>query len=65
VAIPVHVMVRPRAGDFLYSAAEAGVMLADIAALRAAGVAGKFLFCYLLIYCIALVATSCVCYFLA
>lgn len=40
VAVPVCVLVRPRAGDFLYDAAELDVMLRDIAALRDAGVAG-------------------------
>lgn len=33
--IGVQVLVRPRAGDFVYSAAEVDVMLADIAAVRA------------------------------
>ena len=32
--IPVHALVRPRAGDFCYSADEAEVMVADVAALR-------------------------------
>ncbi len=39
--IPVHAMIRPRGGDFLYSGDEIAVMLADIAAaerLRADGV---------------------------
>lgn len=39
--IPIHVMIRPRGGDFLYSEDEIAVMLADIAAaerLRADGV---------------------------
>jgi copper homeostasis protein len=36
----VHVLVRPRGGDFVYSAAEVEVMLRDIAAVKAAGTAG-------------------------
>lgn len=39
-AAPVHVMIRPRAGDFIYSADDRTAMLADIASCRAAGVAG-------------------------
>lgn len=38
--VPLHAMVRPRGGDFLYSAAEFGAMLADVAALAKLGVAG-------------------------
>jgi copper homeostasis protein len=38
--LPVHVLVRPRAGDFLYSAAELEVMRLDVAAAAAAGAAG-------------------------
>ena len=38
--VPVVAMIRPRPGDFLYSADELAVMLADIAAVRAAGLAG-------------------------
>ena len=41
--VPVRAMIRPRAGDFLYTAAEMDVMLADIAAVRAAGLAGVVL----------------------
>ena len=37
---PVHVLVRPRGGDFCYSAAEFGVMLRDIGVVGAAGCAG-------------------------
>lgn len=38
--VPVHAMIRPREGDFVYSAAEIGQMVADIAAVRQAGLAG-------------------------
>lgn len=38
--IPIHVIVRPRGGDFLYSDAEFQTMRADIATLRDLGVAG-------------------------
>ena len=41
--VPVLVMIRPRAGDFVWSAAEIAVMQADIAAVRAAGLAGVVL----------------------
>lgn len=40
LAIPVHVLVRPRPGDFVYSDAEFSVMLRDIEAARSAGAAG-------------------------
>jgi copper homeostasis protein len=40
VPIPVHVLVRPRAGDFLYSDAEFRVMCSDIDAIRESGAAG-------------------------
>ncbi len=40
VHVPVFVMVRPRAGDFLYDAGEFDVMLRDIRHLRAAGASG-------------------------
>jgi copper homeostasis protein CutC len=39
-AIPVHVLVRPRAGDFMYDAGEAELIGADIGAAVAAGAAG-------------------------
>lgn len=39
-SIPIVCMVRPRGGDFCYTAAEFAAMLADIAAFRAAGVGG-------------------------
>jgi copper homeostasis protein len=45
VAIPVYVMVRPRGGDFLYSARESASMLDDVAAIRDAGAAGVVFGC--------------------
>jgi len=45
VSVPVHAMVRPRGGDFLYSALEFASMLDDVAALRDAGVAGVVFGC--------------------
>ena len=36
-------MIRPRAGDFVWSEAELRVMETDIAAVRAAGLAGVVL----------------------
>lgn len=41
--IPVYAMVRPRAGDFVFSAREGELMLADIEAVGAAGLAGVVL----------------------
>ncbi|WAJ26303.1 copper homeostasis protein CutC [Antarcticirhabdus aurantiaca] len=41
--VPVYAMIRPRGGDFVFSAAERAAMLADIAAVRAAGLAGVVL----------------------
>ena len=38
--VPLHVMIRPRAGDFLYSAGELAIMREDIALAREAGVEG-------------------------
>lgn len=38
--VPVMAMIRPRAGDFVYTPADIAVMRADIAAARAAGLAG-------------------------
>jgi len=42
-AVPVHAMVRPRAGHFCYDAQEGAAMLADIDAIHAAGFAGVVL----------------------
>jgi copper homeostasis protein CutC len=39
-AVPVHVLIRPRAGDFIYNASEAALIEADIRAAVAAGAAG-------------------------
>lgn len=41
--VPVMAMIRPRAGDFCYTAAEIAVMRAEIRAVRAAGLAGVVL----------------------
>ncbi|MBA3911875.1 MAG: copper homeostasis protein CutC [Rhodobacter sp.] len=41
--VPVLAMIRPRAGDFVWSEAELREMEADIAAVRAAGLAGVVL----------------------
>lgn len=38
--LPVMAMIRPRAGDFVWSAAEIGSMQAEIAAVRAFGLQG-------------------------
>lgn len=38
--VPVMAMIRPRPGDFVFSAAEVAAALDDIAAMRAAGLAG-------------------------
>ncbi|EGD78379.1 hypothetical protein PTSG_12884 [Salpingoeca rosetta] len=40
VSIPVFALVRPRAGDFLFSEAEVQIMVDDIEALRACGIQG-------------------------
>jgi copper homeostasis protein len=41
--VPVVAMIRPRAGDFVWSEPEVAMMEAEIAALRAAGLAGVVL----------------------
>lgn len=41
--VPVVAMIRPRAGDFVWSEAEVAMMEAEIAAVRAAGLAGVVL----------------------
>ena len=41
--VPVVAMIRPRAGDFVWSEDEIGMMEAEIAAVRAAGLAGVVL----------------------
>lgn len=38
--LPVHVLIRPRAGDFFYSAEELNVCMMDIVAVREAGASG-------------------------
>lgn len=43
LAIPVHVLIRPRAGDFVYDLAEMEEMRHDIAAVREAGASGVVL----------------------
>jgi copper homeostasis protein len=40
VRVPVHVMIRPRTGDFVYTAAEFAQMRAEVAMVKAAGAAG-------------------------
>jgi copper homeostasis protein len=40
LTIPVHVMVRPRGGDFLYSEFEKEIMLADIEVIKDLGAHG-------------------------
>jgi copper homeostasis protein len=40
VSIPLHVLIRPRGGDFLYDEDEVAVMLRDIADCRATGADG-------------------------
>jgi copper homeostasis protein len=43
VGIPVHVLVRPRAGNFVYSGCEMRVMLHDLEAIKKAGASGTVL----------------------
>lgn len=38
--LPVHVLIRPRAGDFVYTGSELGVMLEDVALFKDAGADG-------------------------
>lgn len=40
LGIPIHVIIRPRGGDFLYGRREVDTMRRDVAAAREAGVAG-------------------------
>jgi copper homeostasis protein len=40
VRVPVHVMIRPRTGDFVYTDAEFTQMRAEVAMAKAAGAAG-------------------------
>ncbi|KAL1529415.1 hypothetical protein AB1Y20_000364 [Prymnesium parvum] len=40
IGLPMHVMVRPRGGDFLYTQDEIDVMCADIRVLREIGASG-------------------------
>jgi copper homeostasis protein len=43
LSIPVHVLIRPRAGDFIYSDLELGVMRRDIAVAKDLGASGVVL----------------------
>ena len=43
IAVPIHVLIRPRSGDFLYDADERTVMLRDIAGAKRLGVDGVVL----------------------
>jgi copper homeostasis protein len=45
--IPVHVIIRPRGGDFLYSPSELGTMADDVKACAQIGVAGVVFGCLL------------------
>lgn len=41
--VPVFAMIRPRAGDFMFSSADVAIMMADIDAARSANLAGVVL----------------------
>ena len=43
LSIPVHVLIRPRGGDFIYSEPEIAVMRHDIEVAKALGAAGVVL----------------------
>ena len=43
--LPLHVLIRPRPGDFLYTAADLAVMKADIMACKLLGASGVVLGC--------------------
>ena len=43
--IAIHVLIRPRAGDFLYTATEVGAMLHDIQVAHQLGVQGVVIGC--------------------
>src|SRR6478752_9663872 len=43
LSIPVHVLIRPRAGDFVYSEPELAVMRRDMEAAKALGAGGVVL----------------------
>lgn len=45
LAIPVHVIIRPRGGDFFYTPAEFSTMLDDVALAKEAGAAGVVIGC--------------------
>ena len=41
--LPIHVLIRPRSGDFLYSPAEVGIMRDDITHVKSLGATGVVL----------------------
>lgn len=43
--VPVHVLIRPRRGNFVYTDEEQAVMLEDLSAVREAGAAGAVIGC--------------------
>ena len=43
--LPIHILIRPRFGDFLYSDQELSIMEADIRAFRQAGAQGVVIGC--------------------